>query len=229
MLFGRELHPATTVAASTDWIEPLLAGAGGTVGGLVPNQYESYLRIFAPDTDPEPIDGDWWSTYRQLFEVVASIGAEHTSSPQHAFYAIWEGHGFDSILRSVAWKQEPIDASERLAREQERARVRSEGHRQAAAIRTKLARWPSFDLPNRTHYLFEGSVTAVANVRHPGSDSWCNPDLFWPDDQRWFVATDVDIWSLYVGGTRQLISELAQSVPTRAEPIGLDAMIEMEH
>ena len=69
----------------------------------------------------------------------------------------------------------------------------------------------------------------MANVRHPGSDSWRNPDLFWPDDQRWFVATDVDIWSLYVGGTRQLISELAQSVPTRAEPIGLDAMIEMDH
>jgi hypothetical protein len=47
-----------------------------------------------------------------------------------------------------------------------------------------------------TCYLVTGAVSAVTDLRQPDSSDWRNPDLFWPDDRRWFVATDVDFWSL---------------------------------
>ncbi|MEZ5409082.1 MAG: hypothetical protein R2761_13715 [Acidimicrobiales bacterium] len=85
-----------------------------------------------------------------------------------------------------------------------------------------------FERPGRTYYLLTGPVAAAGKLRYPDSDEWRNPDLFWPDDQRWFVATDVDFWSLYVGGSNGFIAELGGTLSTHAEPIGLDAPLEIE-
>ena len=46
--------------------------------------------------------------------------------------------------------------------------------------------------------------------------------LFWPDDRRWFAATDVDSWSVYVGGDDAFTGQLAVSVPTECEFVELD-------
>jgi hypothetical protein len=49
------------------------------------------------------------------------------------------------------------------------------------------------------NYLLEGPVSAVTQLCHPEpSGEWRNPDLFWPDDRRWFVATD-DIGHVVLG------------------------------
>ena len=75
--------------------------------------------------------------------------------------------------------------------------MRSDDERRNATIRTALNQVPRFDLPDRTYYLLEGSVSAVTQLRYPDSSGeWRNPDLYWPADRRWFVATDVDFWSL---------------------------------
>ena len=87
---------------------------------------------------------------------------------------------------------------------------------------------PRFDLPDRTYYLMEGPVGAVAGLRDPASGQWRNPDLFWPDDRRWFVATDVDFWSLYVGGDNDLVADLVASVTTPTEAVTLSYHLEIE-
>ena len=88
---------------------------------------------------------------------------------------------------------------------------------------------PTFDLPNRTYYLLAGPVAAATRLRDPGSlVDWRRPDLFWPDDRRWFVATDVDFWSLYVGGDHDFITELADNVATPTEVVTLDHQLESE-
>jgi hypothetical protein len=73
-----------------------------------------------------------------------------------------------------------------------------------------------------------GPVRAVTELHHPDAPDWRNPDLFWPDDRRWFVATDVDFWSLYVRGSSSLISEIAESVPTPSASVELDVPLEIE-
>jgi hypothetical protein len=52
--------------------------------------------------------------------------------------------------------------------------------------------------------------------------------LFWPDDRRWFVATDVDFWSLYVGGDNDLVADLVASVTTHTEAVTLSYQLEIE-
>lgn len=224
MLFGDHVRPADTTAPA-DWIAGSCRGAWGTVGALVPNQYASVLRVRAP----APIPGNWWSAYRELFAIVASIGARHTSRPDPAWFAVWEGHGFDRATTHVAWREPPGDEETRQALEEERRRLRDEDARRHAAIRAGLAGVPAFDLPNRRYYLLEGPVAAATGLQHPdSSDEWRNPDLFWPDDRRWFVATDVDFWSLYVGGGEDFVTELAGEVPTHTEIVALDRPLEIE-
>lgn len=223
MIFGGGVRRAEAVVA-TEWLERSCRGEPGTAGGLVPNQYASLLRVHPP----APYAGDWWSSYRSLFDVVASVGESHTSSPDRAWFAIWEGHGFGSRSRGRAWRDPPADEAERRARDADQARLRDEDRCHNAAIAEGLAAIPRFDRPHRTYYLLEGPVTAVTGLRHPDGDGWRNPDLFWPDDQSWFVATDVDFWSLYIGGSLGFITELAGSLPTRSAPVELDFQLETE-
>jgi len=224
MIFGDHVRSPDTVA-SAGWIAAACRGVWWTVGALVPNQYPSVLRVRAPSPRP---DG-WWTAYRHLYEIVASIGERHTCSPDRAWFAVWEGHGFDTATTHVAWRDPPLDEETLRAREAERSRVREEGERRNAAIRAALVQVPRFDLPNRTYYLLEGPVSAATQLSHPEPmGEWRNPDLFWPDDRRWFVATDIDFWSLYIGGDDDFVAELARSVPTRTEIVTLDRQLEIE-
>ncbi|WP_395155478.1 hypothetical protein [Ilumatobacter sp.] len=66
-------------------------------------------------------------------------------------------------------------------------------------------------MPNRDDYLLTAKVSAMMALRYPDDDDWHNPDLFWPDDRRWFVATDVDFWSLCVSSGQPTQRGLGES------------------
>ncbi len=197
MIFGDDVESASTVSPA-QWIAGSCRGRWGTVGALVPDRYPLLLRVDAPAPD---ID-DWWSAYRHLFEIIASTGTPHTSSPDRAWFAIWEGHGFNTGMTEAA----------------------------GAAVGAALRQVPRFDLPHRSYHLLSGAVDAVTRLVRPGtSRQWCHPDLFWPDDRRWFVATDVDFWALYIGGDNDFIGELERRVPTSAEVVNHDHQLEPEN
>ena len=129
----------------------------------------------------------------------------------------------------MAWRDPPGDEATRRWRAEERSRRRDEAARRNAEIRATLVQIPRFDLPNRTYYLLEGPVAAVTQLRNPASSSdWLNADLVWPDDRQWFVATDVDFWSLYIGGDHDFIAEVASAVTTRTEIVALDRQLVIE-
>jgi len=223
VIFGDHVQSAATVSPA-DWIKDACGGVQWTVGALIPNQYPLFLRVHAPDPSVE----DWWPAYRHLFEITASIGERHTSSPDRAWFAVWEGHGFANSTTHIAW-QEPSDDTNRHAREQEQSRLHDEDVRRNAAIRASLLQVPSFDLPNRTYHLLAGPVSAATQLDDPrGPSTWRLPDLFWPDDRRWFVATDVDFWSFYIGGDRDFVTELARDVLTPSGIVALGHQLETE-
>jgi hypothetical protein len=69
-------------------------------------------------------------------------------------------------------------------------------------------RWqsaPRVPLPDRHMYLFAGTPADVtASFNRPGL--WPqSANLWWPDDRAWCVATDIDLMSTYVGGSRATI------------------------
>ena len=224
MLFGEHLRPAAG-AAPAAWIDAARRGPHGTVGALVPNDHSAVLRVHPPP----PNEGDWWSAYRDVFVAVAVVGARHTTSPDRAWYAVWDGHGYDSGASVIAWRDPPAADHERRARERERERAREEGERRNAAVRAALTDVPAFDLPDRRYHLLTGPVDAVAGFRYPDSAAdWRNPDLWWPEDRAWFVATDVDIWSLYVAGGEAFVAEVAAAAPTPTDRVTLHDRLEGE-
>ena len=66
---------------------------------------------------------------------------------------------------------------------------------------------PKVTIPQRTYYLFRGPIDAVPALATAGPP-WQPPNLWWPDDRSWCVATDIDLDSTYVGGTRECIDAL---------------------
>ena len=194
------------------------------MGALVPNVFESTLRLHAPAPTP---DG-WWELYRDLFDLVGSVGVRHTSTPTLAWFAIWEGHGFGTSTRRLAWRTPPVDEAERRWREAQRDRQRDAERERNARVGPALASVPCFDLPDRAYYLVHGPLSAMPDLRYPDNDDWRNPDLFWPTDRSWFAATDVDFWSLYVGGSAAFTHELATQVSTPCEFVDNDDHLPVE-
>jgi hypothetical protein len=89
-----------------------------------------------------------------------------------------------------------------------------------------------FHLPFRSYYLLRGDVEAATAIEWPGGrgggSAWMQPDLWWPDDHSWFIATDVDVWSTYVGCSTELADEIAAAVPTATERVALGDHLPIE-
>lgn len=222
MIFGDAVQRPES-AAPADWLHRECQGAFGTVGWLVPDRFPSLIRLRAPDPSR-----DWWREYRDLVAFVVAIGEQYTSTPDRAWFALWEGHGWENTRSRIAVRGSLGD-TEQQALEQRRAQLREEDRRRSADIAAGLSEIPKFVRPDREYFLVSGSLAAVTELREPGTpERWQHPDLFWPDDHSWFAATDVDVWSYYVGGDADFITELAERSPTPTEPVAPDRILESE-
>lgn len=67
----------------------------------------------------------------------------------------------------------------------------------------------------REHLLFRGPLRAATNLGEQVTPDWFlpqSPNLLWPLDRTWFLATEIDLDSTPVGGPADLVDALA-SVP----------------
>lgn len=171
--FGDHVRPATDAAAA-EWVRLALADPSGRVGDLVPSGYESYLFVDDVSGDVE----DWSAAERHHAAAIGDVAARFTNAPEHGYFAVWDGHGYDEA---------------------------------------GLAGIPRLELPSRSYYLLVGEVRAVTEIAEPGwlgRWRWRQPDLWWPEDRAWFIATDVDLACNYVAGTARFTTACAAAVDT---------------
>lgn len=62
---------------------------------------------------------------------------------------------------------------------------------------TTIGSWPNFAIPNRTYWLFRGSLSDYADWNSADPKGWPHgdspdPAFIWPADHAWFIANDVD-------------------------------------
>lgn len=210
MAFGPAIRVPSDASAAL-WIAPTL-GSFGTVGGLVPEGYERYLLLDYRGGEPRGTDG-----VNRLFKQLVPVLARHTSTPEHCWFAIWEGYGFDTSMTLLAAM--PRDDEERRNVERERQRLRQDDAQRNQRIRTALSRLPSFDLPNRRYYLVCGAVTAASEIERPDGKFPQPPDLWWPEDRRWFVGGDTDLDWCYIAGSVRLVSAVAAEFQGRTRAV----------
>jgi hypothetical protein len=81
---------------------------------------------------------------------------------------------------------------------------------------TAFAAGPRVQLPGRDYVLFSGSLAAVPSLANAQQDH--SPNLWWPQDRAWCVATEIDLAWTYVGGSVALINDALATRRLEAQP-----------
>jgi hypothetical protein len=153
----------------------------------------------------------------QALGALCDVLERHTSPDQPCYFAVWEGWGWGGHQHPGAVGQfSPVGEDVRPV--------------EYAPDDWQLdLRGPTVELPGRTYHLFAGPLRDALRIGRWVSAEWFlaqSPNIFWPADHSWCVATEVDFDSTLVGGTHRLIADLIASHSLEVLAIGLDAPYE---
>jgi hypothetical protein len=228
------------------WIAPRLTGEIGTVTGTVPSGYPAYVRICHPAPDQGRAPVSWAevarTTGRQVHALMqwhALVGSpdslnmrgslwrggnpargdlapevlgplcallgDHTGAVGHCYFGLWEGWGWvDGVGVSAVWDSPSDVAADAIGV--------SEVQVEPGFSPDELSR-PRMELPYRNYVLLEGPLSAALQIGQ-------SPNLFWPADRAWCVASEIDFDSTLLGGTVELIEAILDFPPFDAWPVG---------
>ena len=216
----------TRDTSAARWIQERLAPwdrNGVSVGAVVPKGFDAYARIFHPvGRNRQGV------TERIRWATVASWNGR-TVHPEMQFDRIANPQGQND---SPDWDYPP----------QEGNLPREDAERLASLLRphttTQDGFWfcvwegygyfdakryrdlPRVTVPQRSYVLYRGPLDAVTSF-HWGW-IWQSPNLWWPDDHAWCVATEIDLPETYVGGSQACIDAILsddhlESIQTRSD------------
>ncbi|WP_019630801.1 hypothetical protein [Actinomadura atramentaria] len=231
-----------------EWLVNGLAHAEHTVRSLLPAGYAAYARILHPaespdgepvrwadvarwsarvlhplarfdalahpvpatETGPPPFDDPPWpgSLTADDLGALLPVLAAHTDTAGDCWFCVWDGWGWLASPET----QTTLRAG-RGTRADDAATVTPPGVRLPPNA-------PRVHLPARGYLLFHGPLRAAADLGDRGEDYFFpqSPNLFWPDDRAWCVATDVDLTSTYVAGSRELVGAILATDTLEALP-----------
>ncbi len=207
--YARVLHPAETAGGTPARWADVAAACGTTLHPAA----QLWRLVGAPDawsTD----DGRWPghaprigaldpATLGAVVEALVNRGAQ-----TEVVAALWEGFGWvDGSGVSVlqAWTAE-VSAEDRAT-----AQVHRDA--QLGAFAPEVLAAERLTLPGRSYLLFRGALADVVTVLEPdgpwscpGIGSWGqSPNLLWPTDRSWCLATEIDLDSTVIGGPARVI------------------------
>ena len=180
------------------WISERLHPLALDVGAVVPTGFAAYARITNSDGRDGVLGPDKAAT-------LAGIGSKHTSRRDACWLCLWDGYGYlhpGGTARLVAAR--PPFA--RIRRSLQRIRLRW-----SRPSVSHLRNWPKVRLPGRDYLLFTGSVAQAVGWED-------GPNLWWPDDRAWCVASEIDLVHTYVGGSNELIADVLADTELDASP-----------
>lgn len=220
------------------WItEALRPFSDHRVGSLLPPVFAAYARVFHPavrypedeelfgmDSD-EPDEDVTWA------DVAAFNGrTAHPAMEWASITGSWGFRGNDD--QPGIWNDAPAEGHLPV----------SVGERMAAVLSrfttTPEECWfglwdgfgpgpadgPRLVLPARGYLLVRGPVgLAATNFADEPAEQSAN--LWWPEDRAWFVATDIDLMTTYVGGSAACIADLVSAAGLEAAVVPVDQRV----
>ena len=226
------------------WVEEGFSTDFASVGSLVPARYETYARILHPAWEASDHMVRWstvgeWSGRvchpRMAFEGISSPVAGHgsgpppwhgdpnhgnldeevaaellpllaqfTGTPEQCYFGVWEGYGQYSGGTAM---------------------LTSDGRGRQLGTPSDIRRAQRIKGVGRNYLLYEGrlgDITAFYTnfLSEP-------PNIWWPADGAWFVSTDIDLDSTYVGASRECIDALLGHPTLEAVPAEYRASVAM--
>jgi len=159
----------------------------------------------------EPDEG---SCPRFIVEALVEILVPSTLG-EDCWLAVWEGYGSlgHGIMTVRSFGEDRREA--RAHQRAERGRMRRAAKQLAALPRFSIQPSPEGDA-RRRYILLHGPIEVVPRLEFNGS--YQPPNLWWPADRSWCVATEVDGYSTYVGGTTACIDTILADARLEALP-----------
>jgi hypothetical protein len=188
-----ELQPAADGSAA-DWVfSSLHTFDDFDVGLVIPPGFDAYVCLLHSEQayDNDVLGSPRLEDTRSLAELLRSA----TSTSDQCWFCIWSGWG---------WLHVSAGSVASLGGERPRWRDPYVEVEQFAASA------PLVGNEAREYHLFCGPIDAVVDSRPP-QDFYQAPSLWWPDDRSWIVASEIDHWWTYVGGTTPVIDRVVDA------------------
>lgn len=210
--YARVLHPVETAENGNRLVRWADVAAWSAMPLRKDAQFHSIaLPPTAPGGPPPygsqgPQEG---SLYLPDAEVLAAIGRDWTATPQDCWFCVWDGFGWDtaSTFAALTRTGQPREVIEEPRPDPVPGPVR-EG--------------PRVHLPHRDYLLYTGPAEAVVTLASlDGTWGQC-PNIWWPADRAWCVASEIDLQWTYVGGPRGLIDAVLADDRIEALPAAPD-------
>ena len=214
-----------TDASDARWVEDGFSSRFATMGALVPDGFEAYARVLHPAQDgsyrpvhwstvaewagrvyhplmafegisapaaghgqgapPWRRDPDHGSMDEEEATELASLLAQFTSTPEECYFGVWDGYGQYSGGTAL---------------------LTSDGRGQRLGTPREVRRARRIRGVGRDYLLYTGRLEEI--IAFYTNFLSKPPNIWWPADRAWFVATDIDLDSTYVGGSRTCIETL---------------------
>ena len=226
------------------WVEARLTGTPESMGRLVPEGYAAYARVLHParntrdeyvpwsavaewsgrvyhpimsfegisvptegnlrETPPWDHDPRHGSIDEDVALELADLLSRYTDTHELCYFGVWEGYGQYSGGTAM---------------------LTSDGRGRRLGVPRDIRRAQRVKGSGFHYLLYEGALEGILGfyshfLAHP-------PNVWWPADRAWFVATDVDLNSTYVGASQECISELLDHPSVEAVPATRDASVAM--
>jgi hypothetical protein len=180
------------------WIAERLHPFGQDVGSVVPTGFAAYARIRNGDDRSGELG-------RNKAGAVVGILSTHASAQDHCWFCLWDGYG----------SLHPGGTASFVVARPPFARVRR-GFRRLQLWWSRprvshLRDWPRVRLPHRDYLLFRGSIGEAVGWQD-------GPNLWWPDDRAWCIASEIDLPHTYIGGSTELVADLIAHPGLHASP-----------
>jgi hypothetical protein len=209
----RDVSPAA-------WIGPRLHPFAQDIGSVIPQGFAGYARLF------HPVGADGYR-HERWSDVAARNGRVVHSEMQFHSIGVPRGQAPPGHDRGYRPRTGTLILEHR--------RILLEHLKSATTTpeRCWFAMWEGFgglddggirervELPNRSYLLYTGTIDRALESPDPVMDQSAN--LWWPEDRAWFVASEIDFDSTFVGGDDRLIAALVSDKRLEALPIVLSA------
>jgi hypothetical protein len=158
-------------------------------GGMELHAYTDFVSAALPQYKPAaslPWDGsapDIGTVDPGDASSLIDVLKDFTRTPDHCWFCLWDGFGWDrTVMFGPDGRAELPDPVPETVRNGPRVR-----------------------LPGRNYLFYEGKIwEALAFI--PAEHQ--TPNLWWPQDRSWCVASEIDLASTFVGGSAAMIHRL---------------------
>ena len=230
-------------ASAARWIEESLWPWGTAanfegfrLGCLLPEGFEAYARVLHPasvrtDQGYEPAR---WSTVaswtgrtvhpQMQFELIADLSERKPyrfdppswgSGPERGTFPPLECRAAIEVLREFT---STPDICYFCVREGW-GFIDPEFYKRAARVNT-----PDVKNPDRSYLLFRGPLDAIDSFLEPAFHAFArSPNIWWPEDRAWCVATEIDSFDTFIGGSEECIQQILACSDLEALPAMIDA------